>query len=323
VNFPSLAPLAPISIRRLELPRRCGVIWAGLIFAVATVISFNNVQAATSREDSILINGEPRTFIVYTPDTGGTSLPVLILLHGGLGNGRYVANQTGLMNYVDRDRFIAVFPDGKEAHWNDGRSTMSAGPDDVAFLRRLITDVVQHLGGDPNRVFIAGISNGGMMAQRMACEASDVVKAIGAVVANMPADLVARCHPSRPIPVVLFNGTADRIMPWSGGSIATSKTFHTPGGEVVSAMDTFDFWSRHDGCTEKTTDTVPATHVERHMSKGCQAGAEVTLYAIEGGGHGWPGRVPQRPFERAIAGYVTMEISASTIIIQFFHQYGL
>jgi len=228
-----------------------------------------------------------------------------------------------LMNYVDRDKFIAVFPDGKDGHWNDGRSTMSSGPDDVSFLRELISTIVERSAGDPARVFIAGISNGGMMAQRMACDAADVVTAIGAVAANMPADLVERCRPSRPVPVVLFNGTGDQIMPWPGGSIKTSKAFNTPGGEVMSATGTFDFWSRQDGCGEKTTDTLPGTHVNRYTSKGCRSAANVSLYAIENGGHNWPGSVPPSGFERAIAGYVTTEINASVLLIQFFRQYGL
>jgi len=206
---------------------------------------------------------------------------------------------------------------------NDGRITMSSSPDDVVFLRELIAGIAQKSGGDPTRVFIAGISNGGMMALRMACDAADVVTAIGAVAANMPAGLIHHCRPSRPVPVVRFNGTGDRIMPWSGGSIARSKIFDAPGGEVVSAMDTFDFWSQIDGCGHKTVDTVPATHVERHTSWDCQAGSQVILYAIARGGHGWPGSTPRTGFERAIAGYVTTEISASVILIQFFHQYGL
>ncbi len=88
-------------------------------------------------------------------------------------------------------------------------------------------------------------------------------------------------------------------------------------------MDTFDFWSQVDGCGEKTVDIVPATHVERHTSRACQAGSQVILYAIDRGGHGWPGNIPRTDFERAIAGYVTTEISASVILVQFFRQYGL
>lgn len=304
--------------------RRVRTCWSLLTVAALLLLSAN-AQAAFSSHNSILAEGGARTFTVYLPEdeAGAARLPIVIVLHGGLGSGGYAASQTGLMNYVDRNRFIAVFPDGKSAHWNDGRNTMSSGPDDVAFLRELIARIVQKLRGDPARVFVAGISNGGMMAQRMACDAADAVTAIGAVAANMPADLIRRCRPSRPVPVVLFNGTGDRIMPWSGGSIATSTLFDTPGGEVVSTMDTFDFWSQVDGCGEKTVDIVPATHVERHTSRGCQAGSQVILYAIDRGGHGWPGSIPRTDFERAIAGYVTTEISASVILVQFFRQYGL
>jgi len=299
--------------------------WWSLFAAAVLLLLPASTPAAISSQDSLLLNGQLRRYTIYSPDdnAGAARLPIFIVLHGGLGNGYYVARQTGVMNYVDRNKFIAVFPEGENAHWNDGRSTMSSGPDDVAFLRELVSSIAQKSVGDPTRVFIAGISNGGMMAQRMACDAADVVTAIGAVAANMPADLIHRCRPSRPVPVVLFNGTGDRIMPWSGGSIARSKIFDTPGGKVVSAMDTFDFWSQIDGCGQKAVDIVPATHVERHTSSDCQAGSKVMLYAIDRGGHGWPGSIPRTDFERAIAGYVTTEISASVILIQFFRQYGL
>jgi polyhydroxybutyrate depolymerase len=296
------------------------------VFAVAVALVYPpQVQAAVSSRDSIVVQGQQRTFIAYVPDdrAGAAKLPIVIVLHGGLGSGRRVADQTRLMNYVDRDKFVAVFPDGKDGHWNDGRSTTSSGPDDVAFLRQLISAIAEKSAGDPSRVFIAGISNGGMMAQRMACEAADAVTAIGAVAANMPADLVQRCRPSRPVPVVLFNGTADQIMPWPGGAIKRSKTLNTPGGDVVSATGTFDFWSRLDGCSESTIETLPGTHVSRYITKGCRSPANVSLYAIENGGHNWPGSAPQNCFESAIAGYVTTEISASVLLIQFFRNYGL
>src|SRR5579863_4782290 len=143
------------------------------VFAVAVALVYPpQVQAAVSSRDSIVVQGQQRTFIAYVPDdrAGAAKLPIVIVLHGGLGSGRRVADQTRLMNYVDRDKFVAVFPDGKDGHWNDGRSTTSSGPDDVAFLRQLISAIAEKSAGDPSRVFIAGISNGGMMAQRMACE---------------------------------------------------------------------------------------------------------------------------------------------------------
>lgn len=289
---------------RTPLLTKAGSALSALVVATALLAYPKAARATVAQQDSIEIQGERRTFIVYAPDdTGGAlSLPILIALHGGLGNGRYVARQTRLIDSVDRDKFIGVFPDGKHSHWNDGRSTTSSGPDDVAFLRELITMVAQKWRGDPARVFVAGISNGGMMALRMACDASDVVTAIGVVVANMPADLVGRCRPTRPMPMVLFNGTRDPINPWSGGSVATSPLLDTPGGQVVSAMDTLDFWAQRDGCGLPVVDNIDGTEVKRHTSANCQSGSEVTLYEIVGGGHGWPGGVPpgrnREPFRR-------------------------
>jgi polyhydroxybutyrate depolymerase len=296
---------------------------AVLLSAVAFLGCSTGGRAAVAHQESIQVQEQRRTFTVYTPDDAGpASLPILIVLHGGLGNGRYVARQTGLTNYVDRDKFVAVFPDGARGHWNDGRSTTSSWPDDVTFLRQAIAEVAQKWGGDPKRVFLAGISSGGMMAQRMACDASDIVTAIGVVVANMPTDLIDHCRPSQPVPVVLFNGTRDPINPWSGGSIASSAMLDTPGGQVVSAMDTFDFWTRTDGCGPPVVDSMSGTDVKRHTGTNCGSGSEVALYEIEGGGHGWPGGVPPGPIESRIVGYVTSDISASAIIVQFFHRYG-
>ena len=183
---------------------------------------------------------------------------------------------------------------------------------------------MQKWGGDPTRVFVAGISNGGMMAQRMACDAADAVTAIGVVVANMPTDLVNHCRPSRQIPAVLFSGTADPIMPWSGGAIASSATLGGQGGEVMSAMDTFHFWAQLDGCGQPVVESLPGIKVRRYTSANCRSGSEVTFYEIEGGGHGWPGGTdPQGPLALSIIGYVTQQINASSIMIDFFSHYGL
>ncbi len=310
--------------QKLHLPA-VGVL-SVLLVAAAFLARPTDARAAVSYQDSIEVLGQRRTFTIFAPDGGasGTALPIFIVLHGGLGNGVNVARDTGLVNYVDRNRFIAVFPDANGKQWNDGRRTTAGRSDDVAFLRSLIATVVQRLRGDPTRVFVAGVSNGGMMAQRMACDASDIVTAVGSVVANMPADLIDHCRPSRPIPIVMFNGTSDRLMPWSGGSIPTSRLFPGgAGGEVVSTMDTFNFWAQLDGCGRPVVNTLSGTRVKRYTTS-CRGKSDVTLYEIDGGGHGWPGgNAGQGPFARLIVGYVTNDISASSILIDFFAQHGL
>lgn len=297
---------------------------AGAAFCLA--VSCSQTTAATAQERSIAVQGVRRTFLVYAPRPGAADkrLPIVMVLHGGRGDGRRVAALTGLGGYVDRWGFIAVFPDAVRAQWNDGRRTTQSAFDDVAFLRALIDEVAQKWHGDPARVFVAGISNGGMMALRMACDASDAVAGVGVVAANLPADLKGRCRPSRPVPVIMFNGTDDPIMPWDGGAVASSRILGGAGGEVVSALDTFDFWVRQDNCPRPQVATLTGTDVRRRSATNCQGGSQVVLYEIDGGGHGWPGgNDPQGPLARRIIGYVTNDISASSMLLNFFRQYGL
>jgi polyhydroxybutyrate depolymerase len=282
--------------------------------------------AATYHNEAVQIQGRQRTFLLFAPQSSPRKdrLPILIVLHGGLGNGSRVAQQTGLANYVDSVGMLAIFPDAGDEQWNDGRETTDNGLDDVAFLRAVISEAAQNWGGDPSHVFVVGVSNGGMMAQRIACEAADVVTAVGAVVANMPEHLAASCRPFRPIPVVLISGTADRFMPWDGGVVASSPILGGAGGTVLSALETFNLWSKFDGCRRPEVSDLAGIPVKRHFTAGCQSGTQVVLYEIDGGGHGWPGGNDLRgPLARRFLGEWTKVISASSIVIQFFKQYGL
>jgi len=297
-----------------------------LILLAAMAFVASAATAATSHQDSLQVQGQRRTFRSYLPTDSreDSTLPIMVVLHGGLDNGTGVARETRLANYVDSTKFIAVFPDSNGKQWNDGRRTTASRGDDVAFLRALIALVVQKWRGDPARVFIAGISNGGMMALRMACEASDIFTAVGTVVANMPVDLIDRCKPARPIPIVMFNGTRDRLMPWDGGSIPTSRIYPGgAGGEVVSTLQTFNFWMRQDGCSQPNVTTLSGTSVRRYTATGCRSNTKVTLYELDSG-HGWPGGTdPQGPIALMILGRISQEINASAILISFFGQYGL
>lgn len=298
-------------------------------FALAAVGFFGVTQGAvatTGHRDAVQIQGRQRTFLVYTPDARARSgrLPIVLMLHGGLGDASRFVQQTGITSYVDRVGMLAIFPDAGGEQWNDGRETTDNGDDDVAFLRSVIAKAAQTWGGDPSRVFVVGGSNGGMMAQRMACDAADAVTAVGAVVANMPQHLERRCEPSRPIPIMLISGNQDPIMPWGGGEIASSRILGGAGGTVVSALETFKFWSSLDGCHNPGVAKLAGIPVTRHFAEGCRSGSQVVLYEIDGGGHGWPGgHEAQGPLARRIVGYVTNDINASSLLIQFFMQYGL
>ena len=254
-----------------------------------------------------------------------------MMLHGGMGSPAIVAEQTSLLDYLDRDRFIGVFPDAGGRQWNDGRPTTACDDDDVAFLAAIVGAVAERHGGDPERAFLAGGSNGGMMAQRVACEAPDTFRAYAVVHANLPAGLEQK-QPLRPVPILFILSTDDPGMPWHGGVIAGGKTIGAggrligAGGRVLSALDTVDFFARANGCTGidiADLATADGTRPGRMHQYRCRLNP-VVLYEIHGGGHGWPGSRAERSLRVSQKlGAVSQEIDATAVILDFFRQNGL
>jgi polyhydroxybutyrate depolymerase len=277
--------------------------------------------------------GTHRSYLVAVPDgtRGGAPVAAVMVFHGGGGDGQGVARLTGFASAAVRGRFVAVFPnggrDGSEP-WNDGRRTTASEKDDVGFVMAIIDRLVAANNVDPRRIFAAGVSNGGMFVQRLACEASGRFAAYAAVIANLPADLEPRCAPSTPVPMLLISATDDAVMPWAGGEIAHRRRLGIgAGGLVISTPETAHFWARANGCAnEPTRQPLPdrvddGTTIVRHAYSGCRENAAVTLYEIQGGGHVWPGGAASA--SRRIAGARTQELDATAVIVEFFRQYGL
>jgi polyhydroxybutyrate depolymerase len=226
---------------------------------------------------------------------------------------------THLDAVADEEGFVVAYPDGLQMGWNDGRVETPAGrrgADDVGFLSALIDHFVAEYAADPARVYVAGISNGAMMSLRVACDLAGKVTAVGAV-AGLHPEALGTCRPARPIPVVLFAGTADPIVPYAGGPILGDR------GRVLSAPDTFARWATLDGCTSETlTADLPhtladdRTRTRRLTHPRCVGGAKVVLYSVEGGGHTWPGGKQYLPEQ--VIGYTARELDASREMWRFF-----
>ena len=275
--------------------------------------------------------GLERIYTLHVPPSKGGPVPLLIVLHGGGGTGigmQKSLTQGGLDTLADRDGFMVVYPDGVDKGWNDGRAdlyTRSAleNIDDVGFISVLIDHLVQDWGADPKRVYATGISNGAMMAQRLAFQLSHKVVAIAAVAGNMPKDLLPLGSPPRPISVLLISGTEDRWVPYQGGFV---MAFGQTRGAICSAPETADFWAKNNGCSltaltseEPDRDIHDGTRVRRQVYGGGQDGTEVLLYTIEGGGHTWPGGLQYLP--ESMVGRTCRDIDANQVIWEFFQQH--
>lgn len=284
-------------------------------------------QAAGLVQVPLSHQGVARSYFVHVPAAleGRVGVPAVILFHGGEGDGRDAEEAAGLAAVAQARGFVAIYPNSPGQQWNDGRATTNSRFDDVAFARAVVADAAVRFGVDRGRVFAAGMSNGGMFVQRLVCDAADLIRAGAVVAANMPADLAPRCAPLRAVPLLLMGGTADPLMPFDGGEIAAARRLGAGvGGQVISWPQTVDFWARANGCAsrpgpEQLADVArDGTRVSREAPGGCNA--PVLAFAIDGGGHTWPGMAGR---ERRLTGPISRDIDATGTIIGFFAGFGL
>jgi polyhydroxybutyrate depolymerase len=249
-------------------------------------------------DGEVVSDGVLRSFVVHVPASVPTPSPLVLVFHGFTSSPDRVEELSGMTRVADAEGFIVAYPAalGYLPAWtvDDERQ----GDRDVGFARDLVAAVAGAVDIDADRVYAAGMSNGGGMAGRLACDAADLIAAVGPVAG---AHSVTTCDPVRPVPVVAFHGTADRIVPYDGFDL-----LGLPSVEEWAAG-----WAARDGCSGVPEVSTVTDDVERRTWTGCAA--DVVLYTVDGGRHGWPGS------DRAIAALdSTTSISASEIIWEFF-----
>ncbi len=285
--------------------------------------------SAGDMQESITYQGRMRTYILHTPRNYSPSrlMPLVLVFHGGNGKGIGVEKRTRFSDLADREGFFVAYPDGVGGHWNDGRlDSDNPDVDDVGFVRTLIDHLVKTKNIDSSRVYATGISNGGAMTHRLACELSDKIAAFAPVSSSLSVRLASSCKPSRQVSMLMFNSPDDPFLPWEGGE------GRGRGGVKLSVPQTLDWWRKQNNCSSQAENkTLPpttasdGTQVMMSRYSGCRGGSEVILYTIQGGGHSWPGAEDvrnQRRRER-VFGRTTRQISATQTIWQFFQRHSL
>jgi polyhydroxybutyrate depolymerase len=234
----------------------------------------------------------------------------------------------GLLELARQGAFLLVCPQGVERHWNDGRQitrwrAQADGIDDVGFLAAVVEDVAGRYPVDRQRIFVTGISNGGLMSYRLACERADLVSAIAPVAASMAGSL--ECAPSRPVSVVILNGTADPLVPYEGGPIGFGGDNL---GRVIPTDEAWRRWAASNRCEGEPAEVrlpdqsaTDGTRLELLSHTRCAGGSQVLLYRIEGGGHTWPGGPQYLPVR--LVGRVSHELDAGQVIWDFFEALSL
>jgi polyhydroxybutyrate depolymerase len=188
-----------------------------------------------------------------------------------------------------------------------------AQADDIAFFNQMLDQLGSKFSVDTSRIYAAGLSQGGFMSLRVGCAMSDRVAAVAAVGAAMPKTMI--CLPSRPVPLVMINGTSDPVVPYGGG------TEHNKNLATVSVEDSAKAWAKIDRCDEKPEKSKLSPRDKGGMEtkvdtyNGCHENAQVALYSVKGAGNTWPGG-EQFEVEKTI-GKTSQDLNANDVIWSF------
>ena len=200
------------------------LLWSDVVnrLLFCCLVMLTTVSGVAAESMQLTVNGQARTFQLERPAGQGPS-PTIIMLHGGGGRASEEAQLSGLAQLGPREGFVTIFPQATGGLWNfflTGEETVQYAkffqnhgglPDDVAFLKMLAADLVRDGIADPKRIYLAGRSLGGVMVLRLACLDAEWFAAIGLLISAMPQVIGSHCHPPKPVPVLMINGTDDRV----------------------------------------------------------------------------------------------------------------
>jgi polyhydroxybutyrate depolymerase len=280
-----------------------------------------------THEIAVRHDGLDRSYLVTVPSQAreGRRFPVVLNFHGGGSDAAAQRRYTRMDELAQQEGFVAVYPNGTGTFshfltWNAGTCCGYAqehNVDDVGFALAVLDDLARRLPIDSRRVYATGISNGGMMAYRLAVEASRRIAAIAPVAGGM---VVTSFRPTRPVPVMHFHSVDDPRAPFEGGPGFNSGIVHPSIESVIAG------WARFDGCAP-----VPRVAARRHAAGqtatelrygGCRSAAEVVLWKLTGAGHVWPGG-RDTALTRARLGPGTTVVDANAQMWRFFRRHPL
>ena len=268
---------------------------------------------------SLVSGGVKRKYLLHVPKSYDPTRPaaLVISIHGYGEWPAHQMQQSSWNSLADQYGFIVVYPSGLglPKRWRIGGipNRPSDPQPEVTFISDLIDSLSSRYNIDPTRVYANGFSNGGGLSFVLSCRLPERIAAIGSV-GGAYLYPWEECQPARPVPAILFHGTADPIVPYQGGP---SRAFPLP---FPSVPEWVEAQARRHGCTSAPQALPAEGMVSGVRYEDCTSGTEVVFYTITGGGHIWPGG---KPLPKFIVGQHSADIDATRVMWDFFQRHPL
>lgn len=262
-----------------------------------------------------------RSYKVYVPKKYDPVVPtpLMLVFHGASGTANRMIDMARMNNVADNKGFIVVYPEGEKIYkygswrrvWNAGNCANLNNAADVQFVRDLLDKLSSEFNIDENRIFVTGLSNGGMFAQRLACDLSDRIAAVASVAGALALDY-EDCNPEYAIPIIHFHAKDDGIVPYEGGDGSEPTV---SGCWKKSIPNVMSFWALVNNCDNTDEVTFKNGDAECITRTNPVNQNQVTLCTTESGGHSWPGAASD------VYTNPNQNIRASTYMWDHFFQY--
>lgn len=285
-----------------------------LLFSLCILLYlFTELKAQETITGNIMHNGINRNYRLRLPKNHSVNekIPLVFNLHGFTSNAIQQELYSGMNAVADVERFAVCYPNGVGSAWNVGW-TFGSNADDVGFISLLIDDLSSKYNFNKNKVYSCGMSNGGFMSYKLACELNNKIAAIASVTGSMTPGATTLCNSENTVPIMEIHGTSDNTVAYNG----------TPSISI-SIPELLKFWQNKNGCDlNPIIEMVPNSNVgdnttsERHTYVNCENGKEVIHYKVIGGGHTWPGA-------GITTGPTSQDFVASATIWEFFNRFTL
>ncbi len=271
-----------------------------IILMIISLPSAALADLSQHQELKINVNGTPRAFHIHYPVPAPVNLkdglPVVIVLHGGISSGEQIAKASRFSAKADKHGFITVYPDGsgkregRRLTWNAGECcgiAMEENASDIAFIEQLIDYMIKFQGANPHHIYLAGMSNGGMLAYRAGAELSDKLAGIGIVAGGM---FASQPMPKTPVSILIIHGKNDKNIPLTGGPSDSKlvKPHMKEGSTFLPAQSAFDFWREKNGCHGEPAQEKKG-RIDTTIYRQCRNNTVTALQIMKNGAHNWPG----------------------------------